>query len=388
MKIACAYKFRFYPTPAQETYLSRTFGCVRYVWNNVLGTREEAWEAFGLSASAADASALLTDLKAEPDLAFLKEVSSVPLQQALRHQQKAYDHFFAGRAGKPTFKNKDDAQSAVFMSNAFDLSGQKLVLAKTKDPLDIRWSRCLPKAAKVSSVCVTKDPSGRYFVSLHFEDEVAPKPVLETKVGIDMGLSSFSAFSTGEKIPAPNFFRKEEKKLAFWQRKLARKKKGSNNRRKARRNVARIHARISDRRRDFLHKLSTRLVNENQVLAVESLSVKNMLKNRHLSKSIADASWSEFLRQVTYKAAWYGRTVLSCGRFYPSSKTCSACKHVLDELPLDVRTWTCPCCGAEHDRDVNAAINILEECWRIFTESTAGLAGSACGGSVRLPVPA
>ncbi|WP_201770208.1 RNA-guided endonuclease InsQ/TnpB family protein [Leptospirillum ferriphilum] len=378
MKVAKSYKFRFYPTTDQESLLARTFGCVRFVWNAVIAAREEAWESFGIATSFPDASALLTDLKADPDLAFLGEVSSVPLQQALRHQQRAYDNFFSGRAGKPRFKRKDDVQSAVFMNNAFTLDKQNLVLAKMKESLNIRWSRVLPKAAKVSSVCVTKDPACRYFVSLNFEDEVSAKSVLDTKVGIDLGVASFATLSTGEKIDAPDFFRKDEKTLAFWQRRLARKKKGSQNRRKARRKVARIHARVADRRHDFLHKLSTRLVNENQVLAFESLSVKNMLKNRHLSKSIADASWSEFLRQIEYKAAWYGRQILSCGRFFPSSKTCSHCGFVLPELSLSVREWTCPDCGATHDRDVNAARNIL----------TAGLAVCACGGSVRLPVPA
>ena len=385
MKINRAYKFRFYPTPEQEALLAKTFGCVRFVWNTVLAAREEAWEDFGFSTSFSDASALLTDLKVDPGLAFLGEVSAVPLQQSLRHQQRAYDNFFAKRAAKPRFKKRDDCQSAVFMNNAFVLEGQKLVLAKMKEPLKIRWSRCLPKAAKVSSVCVTKDPAGRYFVSLHAEDEVSALPETSGRVGIDLGVAFFATLSTGEKEENPNFFRKEEKKLAFWQRKLSKKKKGSNNRRKARRKVARIHARISDRRNNFLHELSTRLVNENQVLAVESLSVKNLLKNRHLSKSISDASWSEFLRQITYKASWYGRTLLSCGRFFPSSKTCSTCKHVLKELPLSAREWTCPNCGTTHDRDVNAAINILEECWN---EYTAGLAGSACGGTVRLSAPA
>ncbi len=378
MKINPAAKFRFSPKPEQEVLLTKTFGCIRFVWNAVLAAREEAWEDFGIATVFPDASALLTDLKNDPDFAFLGELSSVPLPQTLRHQQRASGHFFSGRAGTPRFKRKDDSQRAVFMDNAFDLSGRRLVLAKRKEPLDIRWSRCLPKGATGSSACVTKDPAGRYFVSLHFEDEVAPKPEIETKVGIDLGLSSFATLSTGEKVLAPEFFREEEKKLAFWQRKLAKKKNGSKNRRKARRKIARIHARIADRRNDFLHTLSTRLLNENQVIVVEDLSVKDMRKNRHLSKSIADASRSEFLRQIDDKATWSGRQVLSCGRFFPSSKTCSHCRFVLPELSLSVREWICPDCGATHDRDANAARNIL----------TAWLAGCACGGSVRLPVPA
>ncbi len=239
-------------------------------------------------------------------------------------------------------------------------------------PLTIRWSRTLPKAAKVTTVTVSKNAAGRYFVSLLCDDTVLPKPETANKVGIDLGLTHFAILSTGEKIAAPNTFRKNEARLAKLQRRLAKKQKGSANRRKAKLKVARLHARITDARKDFLHKLSTRLVNENQVIAVETLAVSNLQKNRCLSKSISDASWSEFVRQLAYKAQWCGRMLVGIDRGYPSSKRCSACGHTVAKMPLSVRDWVCPECGSLHDRDVNAARNVL----------TAGLAGLVCGENV------
>ena len=241
-----------------------------------------------------------------------------------------------------------------------------------QEPLNIRWSRRIPKGAKVTTCTVSKDPAGRYFVSLLCDDVVAAKPAVETKVGIDLGLSHFAVLSNGEKIAAPNVLRKYEKRLHMLQRRLSKKQKGSNNRAKARKKVARLYAKIADTRTDFLHKLSTRLIDENQAIAVETLSVKNMQKNRHLSKSIADASWSEFLRQLTYKATWYGRELIGINKWYPSSKRCCTCGHIEAAMPLSKRQWTCPQCRIEHDRDINAAKNIL----------AAGLAATVCGESV------
>jgi putative transposase len=240
------------------------------------------------------------------------------------------------------------------------------------EPLAIRWSRQIPKAAKVTTVTVSKDSAGRYFVSLLCDDVVAKKPASNGKVGVDLGLTHFAILSTGEKIATPKTFRTHEAKLAKLQRRLARKQKGSNRRAKAKMKVARLHAKIADARRDFLHKLSTRLINENQVIAVESLSVSNMQKNRCLAKSISDASWSEFLRQLEYKAKWYGRELIGIDRWYPSSKRCSNCGYTISKMPLNVREWTCLECGAIHDRDVNAARNVL----------AAGLAVSARGETV------
>ncbi|OZB77362.1 MAG: transposase [Thiomonas sp. 14-64-326] len=374
MDVKRAYRFRFYPTPAQEIILAQTFGCARFAYNHMLRLRSDAWlqrqERVGYHAT----SAALTALKKTPEHAWLNDVSSVPVQQALRHLNTAFSNFFAKRAKYPTFKRKDGPQSAEYTTSAFrwDADRRELRLAKMDEALDIRWSRTLPKAAKLSTVTVSKDSAGRYFASLLCDDAVAPKPEVAGKVGIDLGLSHFAILSTGEKIASPKTFRKNEARLAKWQRRLKKKKLGSKNRAKVKRQVARVHAHITDARRDFLHKLSTRLISENQVIAVETLSVSNMQRNHCLAKSISDAGWSEFVRQLEYKAQWYGRTLMGIDRWYPSSKTCSVCGHVQGKMPLSVREWTCSECGTHHDRDVNAARNVL----------AAGLAVSAHGEAV------
>lgn len=347
--------------------LAKTFGCARFAYNYMLRLRTDAWFKEKKRVGYHETSALLTELKKTPEYAWLHEVSSVPVQQALRHLQNAFTNFFAKRAAYPTFKRKDGPQSAEYTTSAFKWDGRALKLAKMDAPLAIRWSRTIPKAAKVTTVTVSKDAAGRYFVSLLCDDVVAKKPASNGKVGVDLGLTHFAILSTGEKIAAPNTFRKYEAKLAKLQRRLAKKQKGSKNRAKARLKVARLHAKIADARRDFLHKLSTRLINENQVIAIESLSVSNMQKNRCLSKSISDASWSEFVRQLEYKARWYGRELIGIDRWYPSSKRCSDCGYTMPKMPLSVREWVCPECGSIHDRDINAARNVL----------AAGLAASA-----------
>ncbi|KUZ70774.1 transposase [Burkholderia ubonensis] len=372
MDIKRAYRFRFYPTPEQAVMLARTFGCARFVYNHMLRMRTDAWHQRQERVGYHETSAALTALKQTPEHGWLNEVSSVPLQQALRHLQTAFANFFAKRAKYPNFRRKDGAQSAEYTASAFRWDGTSLKLAKMDAPLAIRWSRRIPSGAKVTTVTVSKDSAGRYHVSLLCDDVVCAKPTSTGKVGIDFGLTDFVVLSTGEKIAAPNAFRKNEARLAKLQRRLARKQKGSANRTKARLKVARMYARTADSRRDFLHKLSTRLINENQVIAIESLAVSHMLKNRRLAKSISDAGWSEFVRQLTYKAKWYGRTLIGIDRWYPSSKRCADCGHTVASLPLKVRAWACPGCGITHDRDINAARNVL----------AAGLAVSAHGESV------
>ncbi len=371
MEVKRAYRFRFYPTPDQEAILAKTFGCTRFAYNYMLRLRTDAWFNEQKRVGYHDTSALLTELKKQPETVWLNEVSSVPVQQSLRHLQTAFGNFFAKRAKYPTFKSKHDKQAAEYTSSAFKWDGNALKLAKMDEPLAIRWSRTIPKAAKVTTVTVSKDAGGRYFVSMLCDDAVMPKPEVAGKIGIDLGLTHFAILSTGEKIAAPNTFRKNEAKLAKLQRRLAKKKKGSANRLKARVKVARLHAKTADTRRDFLHKLSTRLVNENQVIAIESLAVSNMQKNHCLAKSISDASWSEFVRQLEYKSLWCGRTLIGIDRWYPSSKRCSECGYTVPKMPLKVREWVCPECGSIHDRDINAARNVL----------AAGLAVSALGES-------
>lgn len=371
METKRAYKFRFTPTSEQAEMLAKTFGCARFAYNYMLRQRTDAWFHRQEKVGYHETSAMLTALKKTEEFSWLNEVSSVPVQQSLRHLQNAFGNFFAKRTKYPNFKKKDGHQSAEYTTSAFKWQNGVLTIAKA-GALNIRFSRTIPKAAIVTTVTVSKDTAGRYFVSMLCTDHVAEKAKVEPKVGIDLGLTHFAILSTGEKVASPKAFAANEKKLTKAQRVLAKKQKGSANRRKAKLKVARLHAKITDTRKDFLHKLSTRLINENQVIAIETLAVSNMQKNRCLSKAIGDAGWAEFVRQLEYKSRWYGRELVGIDRWYPSSKRCSDCGHTVKSLPLSVREWTCPECGTIHDRDINAARNVL----------AAGLAVSALGESV------
>jgi putative transposase len=317
---------------------------------------------------------MLTEWKRADDLAYLNEVSSVPLQQALRHLQGAFAAFWDKRAKYPRFKSRRKSrQSAEYTRSAFRYRDGRLTLAKMTEPLDIRWSRPLPKGAEPSTVTVSQDAAGRWFVSLLVEETIEQHPAAGTAIGIDAGITSLLTLSTGEKIANPRHEHRDRKRLAKAQRELTRKQKGSANREKARRKMARAHARIADRRKDFLHKLSTRLARENQTVVIEDLSVRNMARNHALARAISDAAWSDLRAMLEYKCDWHGRDLIVINRWYPSSKTCSACGRLAAKVPLSVREWACEACGTRHDRDVNAAKNIL----------AAGLAVTACGGSVR-----
>jgi putative transposase len=365
-----AYKYRFYPTQEQTQMLARTFGCVRFVYNSILRWRTDAFYQRQEKIGYVGANARLTEMKKDPELAFLSEVSCVPLQQSLRHQQTAFKNFFEGRSKHPVFKRKRSRQSAEFTRSAFKYRDGKLYLAKSKTPLDIRWSRELP--SEPSTVTVSMDSAGRYFVSCLCKFEPKRLPVTPSMIGIDLGLKDLFITDKGEKIGNPHHTAKYAARLAKAQRRLSKKKLGSANRAKARQKVARIHAKISDCRQDNLHKLSRRLINDNQVICVESLKVKNMIRNPSMSKAIADVGWGEFVRQLAYKAEWAGRQLVAIDQWFPSSKRCSCCGHTLSSLPLSVREWDCPECGAHHDRDINAAINI----------KAAGLAVLALGENV------
>ncbi|WP_405524228.1 RNA-guided endonuclease InsQ/TnpB family protein [Streptomyces canus] len=369
-----AFKYRFYPSDAQAAELSRTFGCVRKVYNLALAARTQAW-ARQERVDYNQTSAMLTAWKKTEELAFLNDVSSVPLQQTLRHLQSAFTHFFAKRARHPRFKSrKKSRKSAEYTASGFRFRDGRLTLAKMADPLDIVWSRPLPQGVKPSPVTVSQDSAGRWFVSMLCEDpSVKPLPATDAALGIDVGLDHLLTLSTGEKIANPRHERRDRARIAKAQRELSRKAPGDGaNRARARRKIAKVHARIADRRRDLLHKLTTRLVRENQTLVIEDLAVRNMVKNHRLARAISDASWSEFRSMLEYKAAWYGREVIAVDRFFPSSRLCSDCGTVREKMPLSVRKWTC-LCGAAHDRDVNAAKNLL----------AAGLAASVCGAGVR-----
>ncbi|MGW0210523.1 RNA-guided endonuclease InsQ/TnpB family protein [Streptomyces sp. NPDC003233] len=369
-----AFKYRFYPTDAQAAELSRTFGCVRKVYNLALAARTEAW-ARQERVNYNQTSAMLTAWKQTEELAYLNDVSSVPLQQALRHLQTAFTNFFAKRAKYPRFKSrKKSRKSAEYTTSAFRFRDGKLTLAKMAEPLDIVWSRPLPEDASPSTVTVSQDAAGRWYVSLLCGDpSLRPLPAADTAIGIDAGLDHLLTLSTGEKIANPRHERRERARLARAQRQLARKAKGDGaNRAKARWKVAKVYARIADRRRDHLHKVTTRLVRENQTIVIEDLAVRHMVKNGKFARAISDAAWSEFRSMLEYKAQWYGREAIAVDRWFPSSRLCSACGSLQGTMALHVRSWTCDC-GTTHDRDVNAAKNIL----------AAGLAVSVCGAGVR-----
>ena len=370
-----AYKYRFYPSSVQELLLRQTLGCVRLVYNKALSERTNAWYQKQQRIGYKQTSSMLTNWKKEDDLKFLNNVSSVPLQQGLRHLQTAFVNFFAGRNGYPQFKKKGNRNSAEFTKSAFKYRDGQIYLAKCKEPLNIKWSRTLPANCDPSTVTVSLDPAGRWHISIRFDDTwVTQYPRTDKAIGLDLGISSLLITSDAEKITNPKFLKRYYRKLRMAQKSLSRKQKGSKNRDKARRKVAKIHAVITDTRKDHLHKITTQLVRENQTIVTENLAVKNMVKNHKLAQSISDASWSELTRQLEYKCQWYGREYIKIDRFFPSSKRCNECGYVMDELPLNIRKWDCPNCGAKDiDRDVNASKNIL----------AVGLTVSVCGASIR-----
>jgi putative transposase len=351
------------------------------VYNDALRARETAYRNGSPFPNASDLSKLvITDAKNRPDRAWLGEVSAVVLQQSLRDLDAAYRNYFDGlkgkrpRMGAPRFKSKRDTRQSVrFTANArWSITAeQKLRLPKIGD-VRVKWSRSLPSAP--STVTVIKDRAGRYFAS--FVVETGPEetlPQAASEVGVDLGLGHFAILSDGTKIASPRFLRRAEKRLKKAQRTFSRKEKGSKNRDKARRKVARQHARVADARREFHHKLSTKLIRENQAVAVEDLCVKGLARTR-LAKSIHDAGWAQFVSMLEYKAARYGRTFHRIGRFEPTSQVCCVCGVKDGPKPLSVRVWTCKECGAVLDRDINAAVNVAK---------AAGLAVSACGAQVR-----
>ncbi|WBP91106.1 RNA-guided endonuclease InsQ/TnpB family protein [Kitasatospora cathayae] len=379
------YSFRVYPNGPQRSALARAFGCARVVFNDALRVREDA-RATGLPfVTSGELSRKLTASKETPERAWLCEVSSVVLQQSLRDLEAAYRNFFDGLKGKrpklgpPRFKSKRDSRQAIrFTANARwrITPGGDLSLPKIGD-VRVKWSRVLPSVP--STVTVIKDSAGRYFASFVVETEPGILPEVEPAVGLDLGLGHFAVLSDGTKIDSPRFLRRAEKRLKRAQQALARKEQGSNNRTKARVKVAKAHAKVADARREFHHQLSTRLMRDNQAIAVEDLAVKGLARTR-LAKSVHDAGWSAFVSMLEYKAVKYGRTLIRIGRFEPTSQVCSNCGVKDGPKPLDVRVWQCRACGVRLDRDVNAAVNIAK---------AAGLAVTACRARVRPgPVPA
>ncbi|KUL20652.1 RNA-guided endonuclease InsQ/TnpB family protein [Streptomyces regalis] len=391
------YAFRLYPESGQRTALARAFECARVVFNDAVRAREQARRAREPFPTAAVLSQqLITQAKNTSERSWLGEVSAVVLQQSLRDAEAAYKSFFASlkgerkgkKVGAPRFKSRKDRRQAIrFTANArWKITGNgRLSLPKIGE-IKVKWSRELPVTP--SSVTVIRDAAGRYFASFVIDTDPGTdqtrwdEPEPDAAIGIDLGLTlpqtpsggtPIAVLSDGTKIEPPRFLRRAEKKLKKAQRELSRKQKGSRNREKARLKVARAHAQVADARKEFHHQLSTRLIRENQAVAVEDLAVCGLARSR-LAKSVHDAGWSQFVAMLDYKAQRYGRTFVKVGRFEPTSQVCSACGHRDGPKPLGVREWTCPSCGTRHDRDHNAAKNV---------KAAAGLAASACGAPVR-----
>jgi putative transposase len=380
--VRTAYKCRAYPAPEQASVLNRTFGCVRAVWNRTLAWRHARYYGEQVKTNFTQASAYLTAMKATEDLAWLNEVSSVPLQQAIRHQQVACTNFFAKRARYPRFKSRTGRQSAEYTRSGFRYRDGRLFLAKMGTPLEFTWSwpGIDPASIEPTTVTVSRDPCGRWYVSLAVE-VAGPEqlPATGAVTGIDLGIKDFAVTSEGAKIANPRKLARREQALARYQRRLARCQRGSANRARARAKVARAHRKVRASRTDFLHRTSTALVRDHDLIVVEDLAVQNMIRNRSLAKAISDCGWGTFRRMLEYKAARAGRHLIVIGRWYPSSKTCSACGHLLADLSLSTRTWQCPSCRTRHDRDINAAKNILAAGLAV----AGGNPGDACGADVR-----
>jgi putative transposase len=382
--VRTAYRCRAYPDEVQRRVLNRTFGCVRVVWNRTLAWRRQRYHDEQARTGYAQASAYLTAMKAEEGMGWLSEVSCVPLQQAIRHQQAAFAGFFAGRGRYPRFKSRGGRQSAEYTRSGFRYRDGRLFLAKTDTPLAFTWSwpDIDPASIDPSTVTVSREPDGRWYISLAVETGMPEQlPATGAVVGVDLGIKDFAVTSDGEKIPNPRHLERKARSLARYQRRLARCQKGSQNRAKAKAKIARAHRKVRNARADFLHRTSTQLVRDHDLIVLEDLAVRNMVRNHSLAKSISDCGWGTFRRVIEYKAERAGRHVIVIDRFYPSSRSCSACGHLLAELSLATRHRTCPSCGTRHDRDINAATNILAAGLAV----ARGSPGDACGADVRHP---
>jgi putative transposase len=354
-----SYKYRLYPNKDQEILLARHFGACRWVFNDALELRIKLWQTEKKSISWPDLSRRLPLLKLHEETAWLKDIDAQALCRSIIRLEKAYQEFFKNGKGFPKFKSRRGRQSyQCGLWGAVDQEAGTIRLPKFK-PMRFACSRKFEGSIK--SITVSRDPSGKHFVSITVEtgkDVQQPKPYSEDSIlGIDLGLAHFATTSDGEKIDNPRFFKASLDKLAKEQRRFSRKVKGSKNRNKQRVRVALAYEKIGNQRKDFLHKLSTRLIRENQAVALEDLNVQGMLQNHKVARSISDVSWSEFVRQLEYKALWYCKTVIRIGRFDPSSKLCT-CGVINKSLSLKDRVWTCASCGTTHDRDILAANNI------------------------------
>lgn len=356
-----SYKFRLYPNKEQELYFSKCFGCCRWYWNQALNDNINCYKDN-------KKSKIITPAQYKKEFPWLKEVDSQALANVKLDLYKAYENFFRNKnVGFPKFKSKKNNHYSYTTNNNQKKQTIRIVdskyikLPKLKTLVRIKQHRQIPEDGKIKSATISKNPSGKYYISILVEQEIKELPKNDFAIGIDLGLTDFAITSDGVKYSNPRCLQKSLNKLAKEQRKLSRKKKGSKNRNKQRIRVAKLHEKVTNQRKDFLHKLSSELINENQVICLEDLKVKEMQQNKYLSQSVSDVGWYEFRRQLEYKANWYGRTISFVDKYYPSSQICSNCGENTGKKELSIREFDCPYCGKHHDRDINASINILHE---------------------------
>jgi len=369
-----AYKFRIYPSESQKILIEKTFGCTRLIWNTLLDYNKKGYSSEGKNWKLDFSYAKIRNMN---EYSFLKEVPSVALQNKSIDLKRTYEQFFKSVNGERktklsgvNFKKKGKSRDSFRVSNnpccwKLDQDNKKIWLSKLSW-IDYKDPRIILDNAKILSFTVSKI-ANQYFCSIAVEEDIPLKPITSLSVGVDLGIKDLFITSDGAKIQNPKWFRKSQAKLSRLQKLGKNKKSGSNRQKKHSIKIKRLHLHVSNQRNDFIQKFSTELVNTYDLICVEDLNIKGMLKNHCLSKSIADASWGKFVSTLLYKCNWYGKTLVKIDRFYPSSKTCSCCGYKLDELDLSVREWNCPVCGANHDRDVNAAKNILKQGVKILS---------------------